>query len=256
MKIIGWIAIAFFNCFVAVAQEDSLTQVVYDTLIIHQPPVIINRKVLSLPDKVKPVRQLYTGLSIGINYFTSIYYTCKECGRYNSYAKTVDSSQRETPGINVNAYVYRNLGRKLFYELRLGYSLYTERFKAAGMSATNYYHQLGFSASLLYPLHNSEKSKLFLGLGASVHYLLSSSGKTVTIRQQQTVSDMNEFRTFNNLLGGVQVSAHWLRQVKGNWYFLLHPEVAFEITSFTSYHEYYLQNRFLYAINLGLVKKI
>lgn len=256
MKTLAWIAIACLHCLIATAQEDSLTQIEYDTVIVEKPPVIINRKVLSIAPKVKPERQFFTGLSVGLNYFTSIYHTCKDCGIYDAYAKTVDSSQKETPGINVTAYLLRNLSQRLFYEATLGYSLYRERFKVEGVSGYNAYHQLGLSASLLYTFYNSAKTKLLIGIGGNAHYLLSASGQTVTIYQADRVMNINSFRTFNKLLGGVQLSAHWLSQVKKDWFILIHPEVAFEITSFTSYQEYYLQNRFLYALNFGLVKKM
>ena len=256
MKMLAWIAMVCLNCLVAVAQEDSLTQIEYDTVIVTKPPVIINRKVLSLASKVKPEKQFFKGLSIGVNYFTNIYHTCKDCGTYDAYARTVDSSQKEIPGINITAYLFKNFGQRFFYETTLGYSLYRERFKANGMSAINYYHQLSFSASILYQLYSSEKSKVFFGVGGNAHYLLSASGKTVTIYKSDQVEEINSFRVFNKFLGGVQVSAHWLRQLKGNLFLLIHPEVAFEITSFTSYNEYYLQNRLLYYLNVGLIKKI
>ena len=256
MKRWAFIAIACLNSFFALAQEDSLTQVEYDTVVVNQPTVVVNRRVLALSSKRKSERKLFSGVSVGINYFTSLYYTCKYCGRYDAYAQTVDSSLQETPGINLTAYLSRNLSRKFFYEATLGYSLYRERFRAEGISSINSYHQLNLSASLLYLVYESEKSKFFVGAGGNVHYLLAAHGKTVTIFKTNKVEDLNSFRTFNPLLGGVHVTAHWLRQVNDTWFLLVHPEVAFEITSFTSYQEYYLQNRFLYALNFGLLKKI
>jgi|GEM_PF-2893018 len=256
MKTRALIALLCLNSFISLAQEDSLTQVEYDTIVVNQPPVIINRKVLSLPTKVKLERQLFSGISIGINYFTSIYHTCKGCGKYDAYANTVEISQPENPGINMTAYMHRNLTRKLFFESTIGYSLYTEQFQASGIQSTNYYQQLGISESILYQLYNAEKSKVFVGVGGNLHYLLSASGKTVTIFNPEVVSDMNSFRVLNKFLGGAQVSTHWFKQVSENWFLLLTPVVAFEITSFTSYYEYYLQNRFLYSLNLGFIKKI
>lgn len=256
MKTLAWLAIACLNCLIATAQVDTLTQIEYDTVIVEKPPLVIRRKILALARKEKPVRELYTGISIGLNYFTSIYHTCKDCGLYDPYASRVDSSQKEIPGFNITAYLLRNFSQRFFYEVTLGYSLYRERFAADGVTSTNNYHQLGASLSLLYTCYSSEKSRVLLGVGGNAHYLLSSSGKTVTIFKTDQVADMNSFRNFNKLLGGVQLSAHWLRQLKNDWQLLIHPEVAFEITSFTSYHEYYLQNRLLYSLNFGLVKKI
>jgi hypothetical protein len=241
----------FINVF---AQSDS-TSSDYDTVYVTKPTVVVKQNVLYLTPKTKLDKQVLAGLSVGLNYFSNLYYTCPNCSEYASYARTVAKSQLPGLGFNVTLYRYRNITRKLFYDTELRYSFFSEKFSADQLKATNIYQQLGFSASLLYQIKNTEKNKLFIGVGGNVQYLLSAEGKTVTIYQAQLVENMNSFRIFNKWAVGTQISFHWMRQIDKRLYFLLNTEVLYEITSFTSYHEYYLQNRFLYSVNLGLLRK-
>lgn len=243
----------FFN--VSFAQSsDTLTVVEYDTVVVVKDPVVVKRHVLSLGNRKPFTKELIIGLSVGINFFNSIYSTCKECREYNPYVDVVKNSQQASPGFNATFYAYRKIKKRFFYTAELRYSLYSERFSYDSITSLNKYNQLGAGLSLLYELSKSTKNRLFIGVGLNTHYLLSAEGKTVTIFKTETTANVNNFRVYNKLLGGVHIAMHWMKQLNERTYLLIHPELAFEITSFTSYNEYYLQNRFLYSLNFGVLR--
>src|SRR6478609_3149550 len=252
MKHLPYLIVALFcaTAFPSLAQTDTIVEIEYDTVVVQQPPVVVQKKVLSV-SKSKPEKEVLGGFSLGINYFTSRYYTCKECDYYAGYAKSVDSSQQGSFGFNATLYRYRNISRKLSYGLELRYSFLTEKFDTDSIKTTNYYQQIGLNANILYELIHSEKNRLYIGVGGHARYLISAQGKTLTIFKDSEIANINDFRIFNKFGGGVQVFLHYMKQLKPDLYLLIHPELAYDITSFTSYNEYYLQNRLIYSLNLG-----
>lgn len=238
------------------SQSDTITQIQYDTVVVNNPVTVTKRVLYLGPRKQKLSKKTWIGISAGLNSSYSLYTTCKECEDYQPYAHRIDSSQKDRAGVNVTGHVYRILKKKLYLESGLRYRKYIERFSVGENRSINRYQLLGISISTLYEIAESEQHKLLVGIGINGQYLQSAYGKTIAIFQEEQIVDINSFRKFNKFLGGAQVSTHWIKKLYKNFDLLINPELMFEITSLTSYKEYYLQNRFCYSINGGVLYKL
>lgn len=236
-------------------QIDTLKSIVYDTVEVELEPLVVTKQILYIAPKKHKYNRYMWGALVGANYHSSLYYTCKECEYYRPYADSMNKSNTPSPSLNVSLQLGKQIASRFFTGLSIQYQLINEKFLVEEVKAMNSYQYIGGRWSLYYLLsRDNSKNRFIIGLGGQGNYMLKASGRTLTIFQEQKTADIS-YRRFNPLLWGLGLSANWLVSLSKDYYLLINPDVAFDITSFTSYSEYYLQNRFVYSLNVGLVKE-